>query len=403
MSDSPMHRNSSLERSIAGWMADEAATDMRSDARVIDQILTATGRVRPLPPWLALLKEPPMRIQTAVAVGSPTPRLLLVAALIALLALAAGVAVVGSNLLHQTPRPTSAFVQRFSAPGVGFGAPAIMAADSRGNLWVPDTDHGRFAIFKPDGTFVEFWGQPGTGEASFNLKKGNGDGYGSIAFEPDGSFYVLDVGNFRVQQFDAGRNPIGTWGTAGDGPLQYRDPTGIVIAGDGTVYVLDDARNVIEHVSRDGSLIADTPIRADVGESGFSTNALTIDKTGNLYISRAGPWRVDKLDPAGRLLATYGASGPGALTAQANGVVFDAHGHVIVAQGPQASYADLGIHVFDANGAYVLGFGAFGTKEGQLSFPTGLVLDGQGNLYVEDPAVNNGTISKFELGAPLYP
>ncbi len=79
-----------LERSIAAWMADEGRT-ARDDA-VLDQILSTTGRSQPQPRWLVLVKEPPMRINSRVAVGSPTRRLVLVAA-IALLALAAGAAV----------------------------------------------------------------------------------------------------------------------------------------------------------------------------------------------------------------------------------------------------------------------------------------------------------------------
>ena len=79
-----------LERSIAAWMADEGRA-ARDDA-VLDQILSTTGRSHPQPRWLVLVKEPPMRINSRVAVGSPTRRLVLIAAIV-LLALAAGAAV----------------------------------------------------------------------------------------------------------------------------------------------------------------------------------------------------------------------------------------------------------------------------------------------------------------------
>src|SRR5262245_58385822 len=84
-----MSTRPSLERSIAAWMADEAI-DGDHDVLFHD-ILAATGRARPEPRWLALLKEPPMRLHSRVAVGSPTARILVVT-LVPLLLLLAGVA-----------------------------------------------------------------------------------------------------------------------------------------------------------------------------------------------------------------------------------------------------------------------------------------------------------------------
>jgi sugar lactone lactonase YvrE len=345
-----------------------------------------------------------MRAQSAVAVGSPAPRLLLIATVIALLALGAGIAVIGSNLLRQEPRPIWAFSARFSAPGAALGAPGNLGSDPAGNLWAADHEHDRFAIFKPDGTFVEFWGQGGTAEGSFNLQRpSNGDGYGMVAFQADGSFYVLDVGNFRVQQFDANRMFVRAWGSEGTEPLTYTDPSAIAIGADGSVYILDDARKVVEHVTRDGALIADVPVLQDLVDGNFSTNALAVDEAGYLYVSRTDK-RIEKVDPQGRVLVRFGLSGPGTFTAQANSITFDAHGRLMATQGPAIARTDTGVHVYEADGTFLLGIGPEGTKEGQLSFPTGVVLDRKGNLFVADPgAPGGGAISKFELGPPLYP
>ena len=50
--------------------------DIRPPDRAVDQILTEAGRWRPLPRWLALIKEPSMRYSSTLAVGSPTVRVL---------------------------------------------------------------------------------------------------------------------------------------------------------------------------------------------------------------------------------------------------------------------------------------------------------------------------------------
>ena len=73
-----------------------------------------------------------------------------------------------------------------------------------GTIWVADGANSRFQIFDPDGTLLAVWGEKGSEEGQFNfVYAGNGDGLGGVAFAPDGSFYVADTGNVRIQHFDA--------------------------------------------------------------------------------------------------------------------------------------------------------------------------------------------------------
>ena len=90
-----------FERRVAAWVADEGAST--PPVRVLDEILTATGRQRPLPRWLALIKEPPMRLSSRIAVGSPTARLASVSALTSILILAIAAAAVAATTLLQGP------------------------------------------------------------------------------------------------------------------------------------------------------------------------------------------------------------------------------------------------------------------------------------------------------------
>jgi len=50
--------------------------DVRPPDRAVDDILTQARRTRPLPRWLALIKEPSMRYSSTLGVGSPTVRVL---------------------------------------------------------------------------------------------------------------------------------------------------------------------------------------------------------------------------------------------------------------------------------------------------------------------------------------
>jgi outer membrane protein assembly factor BamB len=111
--------------------------------------------------------------------------------------------------------PPVEFVWSATGDGEGMKFPGAMAIDPKGRLWVADTGNSRFAIFDPDSTFVEYWEHRGSGRGEFLLQQSNGDGCGAIAFAPDGSFYVLDCGNYRVEHFDKNRTFIKDWGSFG--------------------------------------------------------------------------------------------------------------------------------------------------------------------------------------------
>jgi len=94
-----MSQQLSLERMVADWMADEAAGG--APETLVDHVLTATIETRPLPRWLAVLREPSMTAQTRQIVGVPRRQLVLAAALVLLaVALVAGAA---AFLLRQPP------------------------------------------------------------------------------------------------------------------------------------------------------------------------------------------------------------------------------------------------------------------------------------------------------------
>jgi DNA-binding beta-propeller fold protein YncE len=288
--------------------------------------------------------------------------------------------------------------------------PAGLTLDPRGKLWATDASSDRFAIFDTDGTFVETWGSSGTGDGKFKLTRANGDPYGAIAFEPDGSFFVLDVGNRRVQHFDAKRHFLGAWGSFGSKPGQFSDPVAIAIGPDGDVNLLDEVRRVIETYDQAGKVVRTIgafPAGADPVDG---ANSLAIDADGDLYVSIVTPNLVSKLDPSGTLIGTFtgSSSGPGQFTDQPNRMAFDAAGRLYVSQGPSRGDQP-GILVFAADGTYLTGFGSFGSADGQIGFPWGVAIDKAGDVYVTDmfggPVAANrvGTLQKFAPLPPLTP
>ena len=90
--------------------------------------------------------------------------------------------------------------------------------------------------------FIRKWGTPGSGDGEFLGPNG-------VAAAPDGSVYVADTNNHRIQKFTADGVFVRNWGTSGSGDGEFRDPTGVSVASDGSVYVTDRSNGRIQKFS----------------------------------------------------------------------------------------------------------------------------------------------------------
>jgi outer membrane protein assembly factor BamB/class 3 adenylate cyclase len=114
--------------------------------------------------------------------------------------------------------------------------PAIDPAT--GEIWAASPFDSRFWIFDAAGTYLRSWP---SGDTQFKLTRHQGaDAGGSVAFAPDGTFFVLDSGNERVEKFDKSGKLLLRWGSFGNAPGQFVSPAGIATDGK-EVYVVDDS------------------------------------------------------------------------------------------------------------------------------------------------------------------
>ena len=176
-------------------------------------------------------------------------------------------------------------VWKASAPApsqLATGTPAI-APDGR--IWVPSGFESKFWIFGPDGKFLESWGSQGSLPGSFNFvvtSGGVGRGYGGIAFAPDGSFWVADTGNHRVQHFDKARGFLEVIGESGT----FDAPVAVALNDGGDIYVDDAGRREIQqfnpslaHVLTFATGVAG-PYLSQEGHGWIDTNALPDGREG---------------------------------------------------------------------------------------------------------------------------
>ncbi|TMB48432.1 MAG: hypothetical protein E6J50_10040 [Chloroflexi bacterium] len=161
-----------------------------------------------------------------------------------------------------------------------------------GDIWVADSFANQYWIFAPDGRYLESWGTPGRapGQLDLNTHRQEPQAAGGIAFAPDGTFYVADVGNHRVQKFDAERRFVDQWGRFGSGDGQFVQPFGIVTDGK-TVYVADDDRGDVQAFDTSGTFLR--KFGTITTEAGIF---IALDTAGFLYRSGEAPFRITKYE-----------------------------------------------------------------------------------------------------------
>ena len=269
------------------------------------------------------------------------------------------------------------------------------------------------------------------GEGGFNNPK-------VMAFAPDGSMYVADTMNHRIQKFDAARNFVKSWGSQGNAPGQFNEPWGIAVGADGSVYVADTWNHRIEKFDADGNFITAWGVFGDVGENYqenllqlYGPRALAADKDGNVWVMDTGNERVIQFSPAGEALDVYGGTGgdvgqflePVGLAIDKDGnfyitdtwnrrvQVFDADfnplqqinveawdSQSVVNKPYIAVDAEGNIYITDPEGYRVIKFGKAGQVRAVwgvpgndlagMQLPTGIVVNSEGEIFVADAGNN---------------
>lgn len=224
-----------------------------------------------------------------------------------------------------------------------------------------------------------------------------------VAIDSQGNIYVSDMGNLRVEKFDASGNFIKKWGGSGNGPGQFSNggggfgPWGIAVDASDNVYVADPANNRIQKFSSQGVYLdridgtryawpVDAFERTFMGVAG-------VDESGNRYRPDTANQQIVKTSPSGVELQRWGGAGNG------NGqlsLVADTYTRVLVYQ-DEVYVADTGnnrIQVFGLDGSYIRQWGTAGSGDGQFNIPTDIMVDSDGNLQVAD--VMNARIQTFD-------
>lgn len=220
-------------------------------------------------------------------------------------------------------------------PGT-FNEPWGVAVAPDGSVYVTDTWNHRIQKFTKDGKFIMTWGTFGQGETPEAFYGPRG-----LAIDAEGRVYVTDTGNKRIVVFDANGNFITQFGSAGFEAGQFDEPVGIAVDKNGTVYVVDTWNQRVQTftaLETEGFLTFVPDRQWDVygwfGQSLDNKPFIAVNDDLHVFITDPEGFRVMEFDPNGNLVRTWGDFGnTGSSFGLASGIAMDTDGHVWVTDG----------------------------------------------------------------------
>jgi sugar lactone lactonase YvrE len=274
---------------------------------------------------------------------------------------------------------------------IGFNAPRSLAFAKNGTVYVADSRNHRILHMDMEGKVLHEWGtfadgvETQIGAGTFNEPWG-------IALAPDGSVYVTDTWNHRIEKFTSTGKFITAWGIFGQGetPDSFYGPRGLAVDAEGRVYVTDTGNKRIAVFDEDGKFIT------EFGSAGFDPGqfdepvGIAIDKNGKVYVVDTWNQRIQTFTP----IETEGAL---SFVPDKQWDVYGWFGQSLDNK-PFITVNDA-LHVFisDPDGYRVMEFDQNGAlvrtwddleSEISLGSPSGIAIDNDGHVWVTDSTNN---------------
>ena len=255
----------------------------------------------------------------------------------------------------------------------------------------------------------------------------------AVALDGSGALYIADRDNHRIRRVD-GAGTITTLAGTGDrgysgdgGPAveaRLNGPTGIAVDSEGALYIADRDNHRIRRVDGAGTI---TTV-AGTGERGYSHSEnggpaveaqlnyptdVAVDEAGNLYIADTWNRRIRRVDQAGIITTVAGNGGVGfggggrpAVRVSLDfpsGVAVDGSGNLYIAESGNGRVfrVDVSGTLTTVAGTGERGYSGDGgpAVEAQLAEPKGVAMDKAGNLYIADSW--NHRIRRVDPGGTL--
>jgi sugar lactone lactonase YvrE/4-amino-4-deoxy-L-arabinose transferase-like glycosyltransferase len=298
-----------------------------------------------------------------------------------------------------TLAPDAAIGQSGSEPGQ-LQAPRGMAMAADGSLYVADSRNQRIQHFAADGTLISAWGSFGETTSTETAAGGTFNEPWDVAVGPDGSVYVTDTWNHRIQKFTAEGQFVTTWGYFGQAETSdaFWGPRALAFDSRGYLYVTDTGNKRVAVFTQDGQFVT------QFGSTGYEPGqfdeqvGIAINAEDQIFVADTWNQRIQvlQLDPATNemsVVRTWDISGwYGQSLDNKPFIDVDNQGHVFITD-PEG-YRVL---EFTEEGEFVRGWGDYSPSTDGFGLASGVVCDGEGGVWVSDGA--NNVLLHFTLPA----
>jgi len=195
-----------------------------------------------------------------------------------------------------------------------FSSPSDVTNDFLGNLYVADFTNNEIrkltsapvvSLLAGSTTGVAGLANSPTSPVLFSSPSGS-------AYDlTTGAIYIADQANHLIRKVVASSGSTSTFGTG----VTYTAPTSVAVDASGNVYVADKTTNLITKITTAGAAStfagSGTAASTDGTGTGASFNApdgITVDNTGNIYVSDGGGNKIRRITPAA-VVTTVAGSG----------------------------------------------------------------------------------------------
>ncbi|MBN2678203.1 MAG: glycosyltransferase family 39 protein [Anaerolineaceae bacterium] len=288
------------------------------------------------------------------------------------------------------------FGQSGSLPGE-FNAPRAIAVAPDDSLYIADTNNNRVQHLSISGEVINTWGSFADSTVS-DAPGGTFNNPWGIAVGPDGSVYVADTWNYRIQKFTSTGRFLTMWGFSGQAeqPDAYWGPRAVAVDVDGRVYVVDTGNKRVVVYDANGVYIT------QFGSSGYEAGqfdepvGISIDRIGRVYIADTWNQRIQAfdLDDTGMMFTPVAKWDVSAWYGQSLDnkpyLSLDDFGHLFVTDPDGFRVIE-----FTTSGEFIRYWGDYGTADNTFGMPAGIAVDGSGGIWVSD--AGNNRIMHFTL------
>ena len=196
-----------------------------------------------------------------------------------------------------------------------------------------------------------------------------GDDLPGVKFYDQEHILSSDYGNYNIKMFTIQGQHVRT---IDRGSTTFR-PQGITISPDGHIYVCDGANHCVCVFDVNGKFLFSFGSRGSGDECFDAPMDLCFASDGFLYITDVNNSRIYVCDKDGKFIRKF--------TTTYNPRCIDVTdcGHLIV-----SIYGSHKVMVYTTGGDLIHVFGERGSKLGQFSYPTGVLVDSDGLIYIAD-------------------